>query len=188
MAVFDELFADLMPKLHEHFKNEGLEPLLWLSKWFQSFFLYSFPFDFCIRAMDNILAYGTRFMFNLSLAVLQSLEPQLLECGMTEIMEAFKEFKEDNGPDKLLPPVEELIEMAQKIYIPNERIKNLFSKHKLKEPAPKKVREERSNSRKTFTTEKREEPIAELPKKKVLKKKKKAVVPMGNQLEVTQQN
>ena len=71
---------------------------------------------------------------------------------MTEIMDAFKDFKEDEGPDQLLPPVEELIEMAQRIYIPNERIKDLFSKHKVKEPKvkPQAKKRDRSDSRKTF--------------------------------------
>ena len=70
LAVFQDLFAESLPKLHEHLANEDFPPEMWLHKWFSTLFLYSFPFDFCIRAWDNILAYGTRFIFNISLAVL----------------------------------------------------------------------------------------------------------------------
>ena len=90
------------------------------------------PFDFCIRAWDNILAYGTRFIFNISLAVLQHLEDRLLEGGMVEILETLKALKRENGEESLLPPVEETIEAAQRIHIPLERLRGLFAKHKIK--------------------------------------------------------
>ena len=82
-------------------------------------------------------------MFNISLAVLQAMEGQLLESDMTEIQELFKGCKEE--PQF---PVEMLIENAQRIYIPNERLKTLFAKYKIN------IKKERQNSRKTFTTEK----------------------------------
>lgn len=97
LAVFNELFAEILPKLHEHFLNESFPTEMWLIKWFQSCFLYSFPFDLCIRAWDNILAYGTRFLFNMTLAILKSVETQLLELDMAEICEYMKLMKQEDG-------------------------------------------------------------------------------------------
>ena len=34
LSVFNELFAESLPKLHAHFEEEGFPPELWLHKWF----------------------------------------------------------------------------------------------------------------------------------------------------------
>jgi hypothetical protein len=149
-AVFKDLFAELMPALHQHFENEDFPESLWVHKWFSTLFLYSFPFDFCIRAWDNILAYGTRFIFNISLAVLQQLEGELMGCGMVEILELFKKLKRENGEDSILPPVEVMIEKAQCINIPLERVRTLFGRHKIARPEIRLAEDQRRKQ--TFTT------------------------------------
>jgi hypothetical protein len=99
MKVFDDLFQEWMPSLHNHFQNEGLHSTMWIQKWFMTCFLYSFPMDLCIRIWDNLLAYGTRFLFNVSLSILKSVEYRLLELDMAEINEFFKLFKRDDLND-----------------------------------------------------------------------------------------
>ena len=74
MKVFNDLFKEWIPELHCHFQNLGIIESLWVQKWFMTCFLYSFPLGLCIRMWDNILAFGTRFIFNLSLAILGLLE------------------------------------------------------------------------------------------------------------------
>lgn len=59
-------------------------------------FLYSFPMELCIRIWDNLLAYGTRFLFNVSLSILKQVEYRLLELDMAEINEFFKLFKRED--------------------------------------------------------------------------------------------
>ena len=135
LSMFKDLFEEYIPELHSHFENEMLPDQLWIQKWFMSCFLYSFPMGLCIRIWDNLLAYGTRFLFNASLAILYLLKEQLLELDFSDINDFFKALKDDEHLDqKLLPPFEEIIEQAQQIDIPNERIKELFDKHR---PAPK---------------------------------------------------
>lgn len=65
-----------MPELHSHF--EDIPDLLWINKWFQTCFLYSFPLGLCIRIWDNILADGTKFFFKVALAILRLVEGDLL--------------------------------------------------------------------------------------------------------------
>ena len=78
-------------------------------------------------------------MFNICLAILKLLKDQLIELEFTDINEFLKALKDDGHlSEKLLPPVEQIIEEAQKIYIPNEKLSFLFNKYKQK---PKDIRE-----------------------------------------------
>ena len=63
LSVFNILFEEFLPDLCQHFREEGIPDLLWIHKWFQSCFLYSFPLGLCIRIWDNIWALGTKFLF-----------------------------------------------------------------------------------------------------------------------------
>ena len=71
-----------LPKLQEHFMNEGMPDSLWLQKWFQSLFLYSMPFGLVLRIWDNLFAYGSRYLFQVAIAILTLLEDTLLERDM----------------------------------------------------------------------------------------------------------
>jgi ABC-type siderophore export system fused ATPase/permease subunit len=93
----------------------------------------------CIRVWDTLMAYGTKFIFNVTLSILKLLKNQLIELEFSEINDFFRELKDDRHLDqKLLPPYETIIAEAQKIFINEERIKNLFEKHQQKKKAPKK--------------------------------------------------
>lgn len=103
--------------------DEGLPDLLWITKWFQSCFLYSFPIGLCIRIWDNILAYGTRFIFSAALAILKLVENNLMGLSMGDINDFFKEIKdEDESKYRLLPDFERIITEAKKINITDEKI------------------------------------------------------------------
>jgi hypothetical protein len=75
--VFHVLFEEHLPNLRAHFIDEGLPDLLWITKWFQSCFLYSFPMGLCLRIWDNIFAYGSRFILSTALAILKLIEANL---------------------------------------------------------------------------------------------------------------
>jgi hypothetical protein len=145
VEVFRELFREQLPKLYDHFEQEEMKDPLWIQKWFMTCFLYSFPFSLCIRIWDNLLASGSRFLFNTALAILKILEEMLLQLDMCGICELFQSLKNDEHLDyKFLPSVEEIIEEAQSIYIEDQRMKELFDKHKV-EPikvVPKRERRE----------------------------------------------
>jgi len=90
VKVFHALMDLFMPDLHSHL--EDLPDLLWINKWFQTCFLYSFPLGLCIRIWDNILADGTKFFFKAALAILKLVEQELLVLDFSEINEYFKSF------------------------------------------------------------------------------------------------
>lgn len=96
LSVFSELFEEFLPELFNHFRDEGIPDLLWIHKWFQSIFLYSFPLGLCIRIWDNIWASGTRFIFQASIAILKLIQTDLISLGFAEINERLKKLKDDD--------------------------------------------------------------------------------------------
>lgn len=48
--------------------------------------------DLSIRVWDNILAYGTRFVFNVALSILRALEHQLLDLSMEQLIKFFDSY------------------------------------------------------------------------------------------------
>lgn len=84
---------------------------------------------------DNILAFGTRFIFNLSLSLLYLLKDQLMDLDFADINEFFKLLKDDSHlEEKLLPPYDDIIDHAQRIHISEDVFNELFQKH---DTAPK---------------------------------------------------
>ena len=107
VRVFHYLFEQNMPELHAHMID--IPDLLWINKWFQTCFLYSFPLGLCIRIWDNILADGTKFFFKATLGILKLIESELLQLDFGEINEYFKSFTSKDSSFKLLPDNETII-------------------------------------------------------------------------------
>lgn len=123
--IFDVLFQEHLPQLKQHFANEGLPDLLWITKWFQSCFLYNFPLGLCLRIWDNILACGTKFLISTALTILRLCEHQLLQLNLGDINDFFKQFKDEDeqrASYRLLPDFELIIKESQKLLITDERI------------------------------------------------------------------
>jgi len=126
MHVFRRLFQENLPELFNHFEQQGIPDLLWIHKWFQSCFLYSFPLGLCIRIWDNILAHGTKFLFQVALGILSLTENDLLGLDFSDINEYFKQLKdEENGQYRLLPAFETIIQKSLKIKVTNEHIEEI---------------------------------------------------------------
>lgn len=115
VQIFHVLFVQYLPELSEHLSE--LPDLLWINKWFQTCFLYSFPLGLCIRIWDNILADGTKFFFKAALAILKLVQNELIELDFSEINEYFKSFNEKNSQFKLLPDYEKIIDEAHRFKI-----------------------------------------------------------------------
>jgi len=124
------LFEELLPNLRAHFNDEGLPDLLWITKWFQSCFLYSFPLGLCLRIWDNIFAYGSRFILSTALAILKLIESNLQGLSLGDINDFFKQLKDDDGETtsfRLLPDFETIIKESRRINITDERIESIMN-------------------------------------------------------------
>ena len=86
-----------LPQLYHHFKDEGVNPVLYASEWFSTLFAYNFPLEIgtdalhhfttssssssscssafgwstVVRLWDVFLAEGNEFLFKVALAVLK---------------------------------------------------------------------------------------------------------------------
>jgi len=125
VRVFHELMEIYLPELHEHLAE--LPDLLWINKWFQTCFLYSFPLGLCVRIWDNILADGTKFFFKATLAILRLVESELIKLDFSEMNEYFKSFIQNDSSFKLLPDYEKIIKEAEKFKITDEQIAEICS-------------------------------------------------------------
>ncbi len=65
-------------------------------KWFQTLFLYSFPFSFCIRAWDCYLADGKDFLFRLKIGICKMYEKDLIRLDMQGANDFLNEFNDKN--------------------------------------------------------------------------------------------
>jgi len=131
LNVFGDLFGEHLPDLRAHLEAEGFPDQLWIYKWFMSSFLYSFPLGLCIRIWDNIFARGPRFMFNISLSILNLVQEELLELDFGEINDFFNSLlnKDDRESSEGVLDKEKIIEGAQKIEISGEHLNELFQKY-----------------------------------------------------------
>ena len=68
VKIFHIFFEEYLPELKDHMQD--LPDALWINKWIQTLFLYSFPYGLCIRIWDNVLSEGTKFLIMAALAIL----------------------------------------------------------------------------------------------------------------------
>lgn len=145
LELFDGLFKEQLPMLYIHFQNIGIPNMLWLHKWFQSFFLYSFPMGLCIRIWDNLLVFGTRYLFKATLAILKLLESELLKLDMQQVNDYFRAFRDEDKDtySKLLPEIETIIKESYKVKINDQRLDELKLKFKQEQEPRPSVRQSR---------------------------------------------
>jgi hypothetical protein len=82
--VFDQLLKEHMPQLHGHLDSMGIMPILYLTQWFMTMFLYytpsAMPFDLVLRIWDIfIISKGSwKIIYRVALMIHKLLESKLL--------------------------------------------------------------------------------------------------------------
>ena len=117
----------MLPELYSHFQDMNFPDLLWVHKWFQTVFLYSFPFKFCIRVWDCLLADGTKFLLQVSLALVSLASDELLALDFGGINEYFKGIQEDEN-HALMNDIERVISKAYTIKLDDKQINAMLKK------------------------------------------------------------
>lgn len=88
--IFDTLLADTMPRVYENFSREQVSPALYLDPWLSSCFIRFLPLDLATRLFDVFLLEGDSFLFQVSLVVLEVLEPRLFNPVREELEAVFR--------------------------------------------------------------------------------------------------
>lgn len=98
----------------------------------------------CIRIWDNLLVFGTRYIFQVSIAVLRLTQHDLINLDISDVNDYFKSFKDDDSgkSSKLLPSFETIISESYKVKINEEWLDELKVQYKMLQ-SPKKEKKER---------------------------------------------
>ncbi|KXZ48876.1 hypothetical protein GPECTOR_25g461 [Gonium pectorale] len=88
-----DLVAEKIPKLSEHMARIGCEISLIATDWFLTVFCVSLPSESACRVLDALFHEGAKVLFRVALALLHSVEPQLLKIDNAgEFMRWVKEY------------------------------------------------------------------------------------------------
>ena len=124
---FNKEFKRRNNKLYKHFQKNETPDELWISKWIQTLFTISFPYNEVCRIWDSLLVFGFDFIIYLSLAIVYFAEDKLLELDdSSDLSNCLKEImnpnpgvkkyinKDSNYKDYVIP-IYSLISRAKKI-------------------------------------------------------------------------
>lgn len=87
----------------------------------------------CIRIWDNILVYGPRYLFKVTIAILKLVQDHLFSEDISGVNEFFKTFKDEEGSggsSKNLPEFEKIIKESLKVKISEEWLDEMKIKYK----------------------------------------------------------
>jgi len=96
LKKFDYWMAELLPKLHDHFKREGIAVSIFASQWFRTLFSYNFPIDIVFRIWDVFLLEGIDFLIWIGLITLDACQEQLLHLHTMDILNFFKHLPKES--------------------------------------------------------------------------------------------
>ena len=113
--IFDKYFKELYPKLYKHFKKVEVYNEFWVGKWFQSLFTLSLPFDELCTIWDILIIKGFDFIIYISLAIISSIEKELLEINDSSDILTYLE--NVLNPKQTISINQKLLEEQQKYYI-----------------------------------------------------------------------
>ena len=99
---FDKLLAKYLPKVSAHFKQEGMDHSMYLTKWVVPLYTRDFHFDFVVRVWDIFLQQGWKIIFRVALALLKQSESVLLKMDMEEIMYYLRDLPSTIDAEKTL--------------------------------------------------------------------------------------
>jgi len=86
LHVFDRLGQRYLPRLWKHLEEQMMTPSMYATEWFMTLFCRGFSFDLVTRAFDLFVSEGMKTYYRVCLALLKSIESELLEAGFEEIM------------------------------------------------------------------------------------------------------
>ncbi len=86
LFVADRLVKKLLPDLHQHLENEGINISMFATQWLMTIFSSSFDFDLVSKVWDNFLVEGWKVVYRVFIAILASCEQDLLNLPFEHIL------------------------------------------------------------------------------------------------------
>lgn len=102
LFIFKFYFTKKLPSLKNHFDALDIPDELWISKWLQTLFTITLPYEAVKRVWDCILTNGLDFIISFSIALLKIMEKDLLKLSDTlDIITYFKNFSALKDDDEI---------------------------------------------------------------------------------------
>ena len=89
-VIFKQIFGYNLQDLCFHFEDEGIQPNLYLYQWFMSLFAKALNMNIVCRIWDLLLLDGSVILYKTSIAILSTLQEQLIESEFSEIMQVLR--------------------------------------------------------------------------------------------------
>jgi hypothetical protein len=115
---FDKLLAKYVPKVSTHFKQEGMDHSMYLTKWVIPLYTRDFHFDFVVRVWDIFLHQGWKIIFRVALALLKQSQNILLKMDMEKIMYYLRDLPK-------IVNAEETLKLAHRIKFKTKELEDL---------------------------------------------------------------
>eukprot|EP00798_Chlamydomonas_sp_ICE-L_P007738 gene7738-914_t len=80
MNALDELISNKLPRLHAHLNVTDCDISILATDWYLCLFASSVPSETALRVWDALFNEGPKILFRVGLAILKSLEEQILAC------------------------------------------------------------------------------------------------------------
>lgn len=124
IRAFDDIATVHLPKLREHFMEEGVLAPVYLHQWFLTLFVTSLPLRSALVVWDFFLAKGLHAVLQLAIALLRVLARFLIRLKFEDIIKFLKSLKCSGGVDDFRIG-KMLVKQAAKIQIPSHIMKEI---------------------------------------------------------------
>merc|ERR1712137_1352189 len=105
VRAFEQMMAEQVPELRDHFIQEDVQPAMYLTQWFLTLFINCFPLSMVKIMWDTIIFDGLPVILKIAVSILFVLKDSLLTKSCEEIITFFKmmricdESDTGDGPD-----------------------------------------------------------------------------------------
>jgi len=88
------LVQQMIPKLHSHFENLGIQTVFYATKWFSTMFIGVLPFEHTIRVWDIVMFEGTDILYTIAVRTLEAKQRFYLDLSMEDAVPNLISLKE----------------------------------------------------------------------------------------------
>merc|ERR1712107_734356 len=93
LKAFDRLLEEQLPALRDHFRNENVQPAVYLHQWFLTLFINCLPLPTVLVIWDVVVCEGLHVLLTVTLSLLKVLKSVLLKLEFEDIVKFFKTMK-----------------------------------------------------------------------------------------------
>ena len=105
-SFFNNLLGKYLVKIEKHFSKLEISPQLYIVPWFEELFTRTLNIKLLSHIFDLYLINGEIVLFQISLAIIKSLEEELLNLTINEIFKALQRFPENASEADLIRKVD----------------------------------------------------------------------------------